>query len=243
MKGKVVVITGASGTVGRELAVELAREGAVLVLQCNTSEHVLRELASSGKLGGNAHVVSYDFSDVANAVRFAEYVKSRFGRVDVLVNAVGVYDDTDLEGLDYDTIARVLNVNLVSVVLISKELGLLMKSGGGGVIVNFSCLSALRGHRVYGCIRPSLPYVISKAGIIHLTRYLAHELAPSVRVVAIAPGWVRSSRLTRDLARCVEGSVPLGRPAEVDEVVRLVKFIICEGTYLNGAVVELGGGL
>lgn len=242
LRGKVVVITGASGTVGRELAVELAKEGATLILQCNTSK-VLYELLHLGKLGSNTYVVTYDFSNPENIMKFVDYVKKNFSRVDVLINAVGIYDDTQLEELNYDTILKIVNVNLISVTIISKELGLMMKEGEGGIIINFSCLSALKGHEVYGCIKPSLPYVISKGGLIHLTKYLARELAPKVRIVTIAPGWISSPKLTSKLMKCIEDSTPLKRPVNLDEVVDLVKYIICRGTYLNGAVIEFSGGL
>ncbi len=241
--GKVIVITGASGNVGRELAKELANEGAVLVLQYNKSKDVIDETMASARFKDKVYAVRCDFRKIDEVHGFIRYVKESFKEVNVLINAVGVYDETPLDELTYESIIDVLNVNLISVILINKELGSLMKERSGGVIINFSCLTALRGHKVYGCLRPSLPYVISKAGLINMTKYLANELAPKVRVITVVPGWIRSRKLSPNLIKCIEESVPLGRPADVYELTSLIKFLICEGTYINGSLIEFSGGL
>jgi len=243
ISGRTVLITGASGKVGSGLALKFAEEGAKLILHYNKSANVIDNLIKSFRSNMEYYVVRCDFSKPEEVSEFIELIKSRFSGLSVLVNAVGLYDESKLSELDYSRFIHVINVNLVAVALISKELGMLMKRGGGGVIVNMICLTPLRGHKVYEGLKPSLPYVISKAGLIHLTKYLALELAPEVRVVGIAPGWIESGRLSSDLRELIKSSVPLRRAAKVDELVNLVRYVICEGGYITGSVIEFSGGL
>ncbi len=243
LKGRVVVVTGASGLIGREIAFKLGSEGAKLVLHYNKSEKDIYELASRLRPRTYVDLIRCDFSKVDNVLDFIKYVKTRYESVDILINSVGVYDETSLHDVNPDLISRILNVNLISIMLISKELGTSMFYGSGGIIINLTCLTPLRGQKVYKCLKPSLPYVVSKAGLTQLTKYLASELAPKVRVVGIAPGWVGSRKLTPNLIKCVEDSVPVKRVAEAEEVADLVKYLICRGAYVDGTVIEFSGGL
>lgn len=236
------MITGASGLIGSELAIELAKEKANLILHYNKSEDVIEDLISKLSPVTQVHAIKCDFSDLNNVVEFLKYLKNTYRRIDIVVNSVGIYDETPLELLNVELLTKILNINLLSIVLISKELGMLMKEYGG-TIINLICLTPLRGHKVYKCLNPSLPYVISKTGLIQLVKYLAVELAPKVKVVGIALGWVGSSKLTQDLVRCVEGSVPMKRVAEAHEVVELIKYLICGSQYITGSIIEFSGGL
>ncbi|MEM1601541.1 MAG: SDR family oxidoreductase [Sulfolobales archaeon] len=243
LKGKTVVITGASGLIGSAIAAKLGGEGARLILHYNKSEESAVRLANELRVKTYVDLVRYDFSRLDNVLDFIKYLKTRYDVIDVLINSAGVYDDTPLQAVDVDLINKVLNVNLISSMLISKEIGTSMFYSRGGIIVNLICLTPLRGQKVYECLKPSLPYIISKAGLIQLTKYLASELAPKVRVVGIAPGWVGSRKLTPQLVKCVEDSVPAKRAAEPEEIADLVRYLICSGTYINGTVVEFSGGL
>ncbi len=243
VKGKTVVILGASGLIGREVAVKLGNEGARLILHYNKSRTVVDGLLTKLKSKTYVDIVRCDFSKVSDVLDFIDYLKTRYGSVDVLINSAGTYDETPLDDVDDHLISKVLNVNLVSAMLICKEVGTLMFQGNGGLIVNLICLTPIRDHRVYKCLQPSLPYVVSKAGVVQLTKYLARELAPKVRVVGVAPGWVGSERLTPKLVKCVEESVPLGRVAEPEEIADLIKYLICGGSYIDGTIIEFAGGL
>lgn len=243
LKDKTVVITGASGLIGRAVATKLGGEGARLILHYNKSEENAVKLANELRVRTYVDLVRYDFSTPNSVLDFIKYLKTRYEVIDVLINSAGIYDDTPLQTVDIDLINKVLNVNLISSMLISKEIGTSMFYGRGGIIINLICLTPLRGQKVYECLKPSLPYIISKAGLIQLTKYLASQLAPKVRVVGIAPGWVGSVKLTPQLAKCVENSVPVKRAAEPEEVADLIKYLICSGTYVNGTVIEFSGGL
>ncbi|MEM4519505.1 MAG: SDR family oxidoreductase [Sulfolobales archaeon] len=243
VEGKTALIIGASGLIGREIATKLGSSGARLILHYNKSGDKIKELVKSLKPKTYVDVVKCDFSDVNELSNFINYVKMKYRSIDILVNSAGVYDETPLQVINIDIINKVLNINLVSATLISKEFGNLMYEGSGGIIINLICLTPLRSHKVYKCLNPSLPYILSKAGLIHLTKYLASELAPKVRVVGIAPGWVGIKKLTPNLVKCVEDSVPLERVAEPAEIADLVLYLICSGVYVNGTIIEISGGL
>ncbi|MEM2158313.1 MAG: SDR family oxidoreductase, partial [Sulfolobales archaeon] len=227
VEGKTALIIGASGLIGREIATKLGSSGARLILHYNKSGDKIKELAESLKPKTYVDVVKCDFSDVNELSNFINYVKMKYRSIDILVNSAGVYDETPLQVINIDIINKVLNINLISATLISKEFGNLMYEG-----------TPLRSHKVYKCLNPSLPYILSKAGLIHLTKYLASELAPKVRVVGIAPGWVGIKKLTPNLVKCVEDSVPLERVAEPAEIADLVLYLICSGAYVNGTIIE-----
>lgn len=243
LKGKTALILGASGLIGKELAIKLGNEGVKLVLHYNKSESSIKEVVEYLNSRTYVDVVRCDLSNFDELLELISYIRAKYTNIDIFVNSAGVYDETPLQAINLDIIGKVLNINLISAMLISKEVGAMMYEGSGGVIINLICLTPLRSHKVYKCLNPSLPYVVSKAGLIQIIKYLADELAPKVRVIGIAPGWVGSNKLTSNLLKCVEDSVPINRVAEPTEIADLIIYLICSGTYINGTVVEISGGL
>jgi len=163
--------------------------------------------------------------------------------VDVMINSSGVWDDTDPWIMTLDRWLEVFTINTISPYTLSLEVSKYMR--GGGTIINMGCLTATRGHRAYKGLRPSPAYLASKAALTYLTRHLAELLAPmGIRVITIAPSWVKKQDLSRELVKAIEETVPLRRPAEPSEIVEVIRAILSTRTpYITGAVIEVSGGL
>ena len=242
--GDYVLITGASGFLGSYIAIELGLRDHNLILHFNRNElrikEVMREVLSRHKV--DIVTVKADLSNYEGIYTLIRRVRNY--ELKALINSAAIYLEKPFNEVTHEDWERILRVNLVAPFILSKELGQLMKEGG--VIINISCLTGIYGFNVYRCLKPSIPYIVSKVGLNILTKYLAQVLGPKVRVVGIAPGWIERPevRTNKVLSKCVEETVVLGRAAKVNEVTRLIADIV-EGrlNYVNGSVIEVGGGL
>lgn len=238
-----IVITGSTGKIGRRLSKDLAAAGHRLSL-VGRSREKLEQLVQSTGLGAEEDLctVVADLKDPEAPARIVAESISCLGGIDVVVNAVGVWDDTDPWVLDHKRWIEVLTINTIAPYRISMEAARYM--GPGGLIIIFTCLSALRGHRIYSPLKPSPAYLASKAALTHITRQLADLLAgKGIRVLAIAPSWVERD-FSEDLANALRASVPLRRAATLREISDLVRSIIdLDVPYLTGAILEISGGL
>ncbi|MDR7159899.1 NAD(P)-dependent dehydrogenase (short-subunit alcohol dehydrogenase family) [Arthrobacter sp. BE255] len=199
----------------------------------------------AAEIGADAHTVVADVSDadaVRNAVRSAIHA---LGGLDVAVNAAGVAGHVALEDLTEDHWQEVLQTNLSGTFYVAQEAALHMRRSGGGSIVNVASDLAAMG--VPGLVH----YCASKAGVVGLTRALALELAPLVRVNAVCPGPIDTPMVRAGLEaapdplaarRLKESTVPLKRLAEPDEVAAAIYFLAVEGTFATGTSMAFDGG-
>ena len=184
--GKVALVTGSSRNLGAVIARALAERGAEVAVHyakhADDAQRMARQIQESS---GIAEVFRADVGDSGEVRRLAAEVLARFGRVDMLVNNVGPYADIPLLDLPEDVWDAALNSNVKASYLLTQALAPGMKQRGWGRIVNLAAVSAfVRVHSVYG---------LAKAAVIHLTESLALELAPEIRVNAIAPGQIQES--------------------------------------------------
>ena len=237
LEGRVCLVTGGSRTLGASIARTLAACGADVAVNYNQSADAARDLCEELRaLGSSAEPVHADVGDPAQASRMVAEVWDRFGRIDVLVNNAGPYvDDTYLE-LDVADFDHVMEANVRATYVVTREAGARMKEKGSGCVVNIAATSAFGSvHSVYG---------LAKAGVVHLTRQLALELAPEVRVNCLAPGLI-SDNEGMDPAKAgevVEGT-PLGRlvsRAEIAEALHL----LCGPAFgsVTGQTILMDGG-
>jgi 3-oxoacyl-[acyl-carrier protein] reductase len=249
LSGKIAVVTGSSGGIGRSTALKFAKEGADLVLQYRTKELEARETADKiMALGRRVLLARVDFTDVKNAPlevqKMIDSTIDEFGKVDVLVNlagypARGEWNKKFLE-LTVDDFFKPINVDLLGSFLCARTVAPHMLRQKNGVIVNVSSTPALAGHD------KGFAFTVAKAAIIGLTKALAFELAPFVRVNTIALGNVETAwtlELSKEELSAAQNENLIRRFGSQEEVVRTLVFLCSDdSSFINGQTIVLDGG-
>ena len=258
IKDQVVVITGGTGVLGRAIGSHLAREGAKVVL-LGRRKDVGEELAEDiRKQGGHATFMVCDVTDIEAVNQVRDEVVRLYGRVDALLNAAGgnmpgatIPPGKTLFDVQVEEFQRVLNVNLTGTLIPTQAFLKPMTEAGHGSIVNFSSMAAFRPlSRVMG-------YAAAKAGISHLTAFLANEVAskfsPCIRVNAIAPGFFLTDQ-NRSLLTTPDGELtergndiirqtPFKRFGKPEELCGTIQYLISEASaFVTGTVAVVDGG-
>ena len=248
--GKVVVITGAAGGIGRAAAVRFASEGARVGL-VDVSRDGLREtLTAVEKAGGEALTVEADVTRAADVSRYAASVAERWGGLDCFFNNAGILGAVSpLVDYPEEMFDRVLGVNVKGVWLGLKTVAPLLRARGGGAIVNTASIAGLRGSRNL------VAYTTSKHAVIGLTRCAALELAASnIRVNAICPSPIETPMVKQleeganpanpdAFHERLAGTIPLRRYGNPEEVAALVAFLCsADAVYLTGGSYTVDGG-
>jgi NAD(P)-dependent dehydrogenase (short-subunit alcohol dehydrogenase family) len=249
--GKIALITGAAGGIGRAAAVRFAAEGAPVGLVDVSREGLRESLAAVEKAGGTGLTVEADVTRSADVTRYAAAVAERFGGIDCFFNNAGILGAVrPLVDYPEDVFDRVLAVNVKGVWLGIKTVAPLLRARGGGVIVNTASTAGLRGSRAN-----LVAYIASKHAVVGLTRTAALELAPDrIRVNAVCP-----SPIETDMVRQLEeghnpanpaavhdrmaGVIPMRRYGTPEEVAALVTFLCsADAAYITGGIYPVDGG-
>lgn len=231
------LLTGATGILGRELVKQLAREHK-LVLHYRSSEEILNKLIQDPTVkSAVVKVVRWDFSQ-GRLDEFVEEVVS-VGIPELVVLSASYYDDTPANKVSEELFDYLVKVNLVAPTYLALKLGTIM---GRGVIVILSDMVPLLGRRAYPELRPSIPYVASRGGLHYVVEYLAKELAPKVRVVGVAVGWIDNPRASKKLQERVLSTIPTRTFVKPEEVYEAIKFAI-RTPNMSGSFLVLSGGL
>lgn len=240
---KVAVITGAGRGIGAGAAVALAEAGADVVISARHSAQLAEVATRVEAAGRRAHVVKADLTDLDAVAGLATAAHEQFGRLDVVVNNVGGTIPNALMKTDDAYLAEAFNFNVGTAHALTRAAVPLMLENGGGSIVNISSVVG----RVAG--RGYLAYGTAKAALAHYTRLAAHDLAPSIRVNAIAVGSVMTSALeyvAQDEAMMGEmkEKTPLQRVGETDDIAAAIVYLSSRaGSFVTGKVLEVDGGL
>jgi NAD(P)-dependent dehydrogenase (short-subunit alcohol dehydrogenase family) len=242
LRGRVIIVTGASAGLGRQFAGALDAAGAHLVLAARRQER-LDELGSSMP---EALLVACDVSDPETPERLVTAAVERFGRLDGLVNNAGITFVRPALQESVEDYRRVVEVNLIAPFAIAKAAAGVMRHNGGGSIVNIASAVGLASMQSL----PEAGYTASKGGLISLTRELATQWARyNIRVNAIAPGGF-TTEMTGDafeptgVLGHVMADVPLGRVGAMGELDAPLLFLLGPGSsYVTGAVLAVDGGL
>ena len=238
LQEKVALVTGSAKRIGRAVANALADRGVHQAVHYRTSKTEAEDAVEMFRiLGVEAESFQADLSQVKEVEALASEVLKRFGRLDILVNNASVFFPSPLgevTDLQWDTL---INTNLKGPFFLAQKVGLAMKAAVGGTIINIGDWAAERPYTGY------LPYCISKAGVVAMTKGLAKALAPEVRVNCINPGPVM---LPEDLSEAEKEEVmrktPLQRTGSPTDIANAVVFL-CEGTdFMTGAVITVDGG-
>jgi 2-deoxy-D-gluconate 3-dehydrogenase len=244
-EGKVVLITGSTSGIGKELAIGFGKEGADVVINGRNLENAKAVAKEIENLGVRSMAVGADVSIGQDVTRMVEEVIQSFGRIDVLVNNAGInLFILEAEKIKEEGWDQVIDVNLKGVFLCCQAAGKKMIEQGGGKIINISSAAGLIGEQGF------LPYSVSKAGVIMLTRILAYEWSRyHILVNAIAPGFVAGGMnapiLNKEiLVSGLTRQVPLKRLARPEEIVKVTLFLASEdSSYINGTTLVADGGM
>jgi NAD(P)-dependent dehydrogenase (short-subunit alcohol dehydrogenase family) len=236
LHGRVALVTGAAKRLGRAVALRLANEGADVAIHYGKSAAEARELAAEiEKLGQRAATFSAELTDVAAIQKLVAAVAAHFGRLDILINTAANFLETKFGETTEKTWNASLNTNLRAPFFCAQAAAPHLTKSGHGVIVNFADIGGLLGWQEF------LPHSLSKAGIILMTRILAKELAPAVRVNAIAPGTITMPGDPPEWQADFIRRSPLRRTGRPDEIADAVLYLIT-AEFLTGQTLILDGG-
>jgi 3-oxoacyl-[acyl-carrier protein] reductase len=245
LRDQVAVVTGASKGIGAGIAKALAAEGASVVVNYSSSkagaEKVVAEIV---KKGGKAIAVRADVSKQADITHLFAETKKAFGRLDVLVNNAGVYVFSPLEGINEDFFHNQFNLNVLGLLLTTKE-SLKHFGDNGGSIINIGSIASTMAP-------PNASvYVATKAAVDGITRSLAKELgARKIRVNSINPGMIETEGvhtagfIGSDFQKLVETQAPLGRIGQTDDISPTAVYLASsDSKYMTGETLQVGGGV
>jgi len=235
--GSVALVTGGAHRVGKAITLMLARAGASVVVNFYSSEQAAQEtVAEAEALGVRALAVRCDVAQQADVQRMATTIGDVFGGVDIIVNSASLFEKMDFPTADTAVWERVTGISIDGPFYVCNSLVPGMLARGGGAIVNIVDLSAWEPWPKF------MAHAVGKAALLALTRQLAVELAPAIRVNAVAPGPVLPppDANPRHMAAAARRTL-LKRWGEPDDVALAVKYLL-EADYVTGDVVTVDGG-
>ena len=245
LKGKVALITGSTRGIGKEFAIGFAKEGAEVIINGRNLEKAKAVAEEIKSVGVKSIAIGADVSLSQDVTRMVEEAIQSLGRIDILVNNAGVNPFIlEAEKIKEEGWDQVIDVNLKGVFLCCQAVGKKMIEQGGGKIINISSVVGFLGEQGL------LPYSVSKAGVMMLTRVLAYEWSKhNILVNAIAPGFIAGGMNTPILNKEVLVSgltqqVPLKRLGKPEEIVKIALFLASEdSSYINGTTIVADGGM
>ena len=243
LTGKAVLVTGASRGIGREIALELARQGANVAVNFSGSEAKANEVVDEIKgLGTEAFAVKCNVANTEEVTVMVKAVIEQFGKLDILVNNAGITRDNLLMRMKEEEWDDVININLKGVFLCTKAVTRQMMKQRVGRIINIASVVGVSGNP------GQANYVAAKAGVIGLTKTTAKELASrNITVNAIAPGFITTDmtdKLPEDVKAEMLKQIPLARLGEPKDIAKLTAFIASDdSSYITGQTFHVNGGM
>ncbi len=242
LSGKVSLITGAAQGIGLATALKFAREGATVIVCDVKQAGVDAAVSQCLEAGATAQGFVMDVTQREMVDAVVAKVTAQFGRVDVLVNNAGITQDARLQKMTLEQFDRVIDVNLRGVFHCAQAVADTMVAQGSGVILNASSVVGIYGN--FG----QTNYAATKFGVIGFTKTWSRELGPKgVRVNAVAPGFISTpilSTIPEKVIAEMEHRVPLRRLGKPEEIANVYAFLASdEASYVNGAVIEVSGGM
>ncbi len=241
LRGQVAIVTGASRGIGRAIALELASQGANVVVNyassSNAAEEVVDTIAAGG---GNAVALQADVSKSDQVDALVNSAMEKFNRIDVLVNNAGITRDTLLLRMKPEDWQAVIDLNLTGVFLCTRAVSKIMLKQRSGRIINITSVAGQMGNP------GQANYSAAKAGVIGFTKTVAKELASrGITVNAVAPGFIATDMTSNINADEIIKYIPLSRYGQPEEVAGMVRFLAADpaAAYITGQIMNVDGGM
>lgn len=242
LRGKVILITGASRGIGRATALLAARAGATVAINYVQMEMAARELVDEiTNTGRLASAFQADVSRLREVEKMAAAIIKEFGQIDVLVNNAGIWTYGAIDSMPEEVWDETMNINLKSIYNCCRVIVPQMKARGQGVIINIASTAGQRGEAFHS------HYAATKGAIISFTKSLAPELAPhNILVNCVAPGWVSTDMSNEAIAlenETIMRTIPLRRAGTPEEIAGPIVFLASPlASYITGEVFNVNGG-
>ena len=242
LEDKVALVTGGAARIGAQISRTLANAGAIVAIHCHRSlaaaEDLVEEIEASG---GEAFVVRGDLSEDEDRAALIESVIDRAGRLDILVNNASIFEKIPLDEMTSDAAQMMWRVNAEAPLMLIQQAAPHLRFEGvnqPGSVINMIDNSSGRNDW------PELShYCASKAALLSMTRSLAQELAPSIRVNAVGPGAILFQDWESEERRsAVLSSIPMGRQGNTEEIAETVLFLAAGPSYITGQIIDVDGG-
>lgn len=237
---KIIIITGASRGIGKEIAKELSKKGYQIIANYNKSEKQAIELKEQlEKENIKIDIFKADVSKRKEAEELVKYAINKYGKIDVLINNAGISQIKEFTQITDEDWNNIINTNLNSVFYMSQETCKNMIHNKKGCIINISS--------IWGVIGASceVHYSVSKAGIDAMTKSLAKEMGPSnIRVNSIAPGIINTEmnkKLSKEEINNIKEEIPLEKIGKAQDIERCIEWLI-EDEYTTGQIISINGG-
>lgn len=239
LQGKIVLVTGASRGIGEATAVELALQGARLLITAR-SESVLALGERLRSTGAEVEAIAGDVTDDQHVRKLVQTTRSKFGGIDALVNNAGILEAGKLGMIRLDNARRMFEVNVLATINLTQYAIRVFPREGGGAIVNLASIAGTQGAAGIAA------YSASKAAVIGFTKAAAKELAPRrIRVNAIAPGFIETEiarQFSPEQYQRTVSCIGLGRIGQPSDIARAVAFLVSDdASYVTGQVLGVDG--
>jgi pteridine reductase len=235
---KVVLVTGGAVRLGRAICVALADAGCHVLVHHHSSHDAAQSLEAEIRArGGSVDTLRADLTKPESIEHLFVRIDTMFGGLDGLVNNAAAFERVAFEAVTFDSLERMWRLNAMAPFLCAQHAVALMRNHGGGSIVNITDIAAERPFVAHS------HYCMSKAALLSLTRSLAIELAPEIRVNAVAPGSIIFPDSYDELKReMVLRRVPMGRTGTLQELAEAVRFLLLGPEFITGQVLAVDGG-
>ena len=242
LEDKVALVTGGAARIGAQICRTLANAGAIVAIHCHRSlaaaEDLVEEIEAAG---GDSFVVRGDLSEEEDRVALIDSVIERAGRLDILVNNASIFEKIPLSEMTSDAAQMMWRVNAEAPLMLIQHAAPHLRFEGKddpGSVINMIDNSSGRNDW------PELShYCASKAALLSITRSLAQELAPSIRVNAVGPGAILFQDWESEERRsAVLSSIPMGRQGDTEEIAETVLFLAAGPSYITGQIIDVDGG-
>jgi 3-oxoacyl-[acyl-carrier protein] reductase len=243
LSNRIALVTGGASGIGRYISLELAKQGATVIVNYNTSKDKAQTLITEIEtLGGKADAFQANVAVFDEAKKLIDNIIERYGKLDIVVNNAGITDDQLILRMREDQFDRVIDTNLKGVWNICKHAAKPLLKSEAGRIINVSSVSGILGNAGQS------NYSAAKAGVIGLTKALAREFAARhVTVNAIAPGFIETDmtkKLPEEAVKAWADQIPLKRFGSPSDVAHAVVFLASEqASYITGHTLMVDGGL